>query len=56
MPIIEINLVEGRENEKIEQCIRNIATTVHETIDTPLSSIRIYVNEILKNYFAVGTN
>jgi 4-oxalocrotonate tautomerase len=54
MPIIQITLLEGREQEVVEQCIRNVAQTVHESLDAPLSTIRVYVNEIPKNYYAVG--
>jgi 4-oxalocrotonate tautomerase len=54
MPIIQITMLEGREQETIEQCIRNVARTVHESLGDPLSSIRVIVNEIPKNHFAVG--
>ena len=54
MPIIQITLLEGRDNETIETCIRNVAHTVHESLGTPLSSIRIIVNEVPENRFAVG--
>jgi 4-oxalocrotonate tautomerase len=54
MPIIQITMLEGREQEKIEQCIREVARTVHESLGAPLSSIRVYVNEVPKNHFAVG--
>ncbi|KQL45877.1 4-oxalocrotonate tautomerase [Brevibacillus choshinensis] len=54
MPIIQIMMLEGREQETIEQCIRNVARTVHESLGAPLSSIRVIVNEVPKNHFAVG--
>ena len=53
MPIIQITMLEGRD-ELIEACIRNVARTVHESLDTPLTSIRVIVNEVPKNRFAVG--
>lgn len=54
MPIIQITMLEGRDQEKVEQCIRNVARTVHESLDAPLDSIRVIVNEVPKNHFAVG--
>lgn len=54
MPIIQITMLEGREPEVVEQCIRNVAQTVHESLGAPLSTIHVYVNEIPKNYYAVG--
>jgi 4-oxalocrotonate tautomerase len=54
MPIIQITMLEGREQETIEQCIRDVAQTVHKSLGTPLSSIRVYVNEVPNNQFAVG--
>ena len=35
MPIIHVNLVEGRPKEKVAEVIRNITTTVSETLDAP---------------------
>lgn len=54
MPIINITIVEGRESEVIEKCIKEVANTVHKELDTPLSTIRVFVNEIPKNRFSVG--
>ncbi len=54
MPIIQITMLEGRDQETIEQCIRNVAHTVHESLGAPLPSIRVIVNEVPKNHFAVG--
>ncbi|MGM0875851.1 MAG: tautomerase family protein [Bacillota bacterium] len=54
MPIIQITLLEGRDQKIVEQCIRDVAHTVHKSIGVPLSSVRVYVNEVPKQYFAVG--
>ena len=54
MPIIQITMLEGREQETIEQCIRDVAHSVHNSLGAPLSSIRVIVNEVPKNHFAVG--
>lgn len=54
MPIIQVTLVEGREEEVVENFIREIARTAAETLDTPLSTIRVMVNSVPPNHFAVG--
>ncbi|QRG66572.1 2-hydroxymuconate tautomerase [Brevibacillus choshinensis] len=54
MPIIQITMLEGRDQETVEQCMRNVARTVHESLGAPLSSIRVIVNEVPPNRFAVG--
>lgn len=54
MPIIQVTLVEGRESEKIEKFIKEIAKVAHEELDAPYQTIRVAVNEIPANRFAVG--
>jgi len=54
MPIIHITLVAGRDNAKVERCIREVARTVADTLDAPLETIRIMVNEVPASRFAVG--
>ncbi|MBB3342865.1 tautomerase family protein [Luteimonas sp. RC10] len=55
MPIIQITLVEGRDTARVERCIREVARVASETLDAPLASIRVMVNEVPANRFAVGT-
>lgn len=55
MPIIQITLVEGRENEVIENCIRHVAQAVSESLNAPIETIRVAVNELPVNRFSVGT-
>lgn len=55
MPIIQITLIEGRESKDIENCMRNVAQTVHESLNTPLENIKIMVNEVAPNRFSSGT-
>ena len=54
MPIIQMTMVEGRDQKMVEACIKNVARTVQETLNVPLSTIRVYVNEIPGNHFAIG--
>ena len=54
MPIIHITLVEGRDNSRVERCIREVARTVSETLGAPLETVRVMVEEVAPNRFAVG--
>jgi 4-oxalocrotonate tautomerase family enzyme len=54
MPIIQITLVEGRDDQIVSECVREVARTVSRTLDAPLSSVRVYVNAVQPQFFAVG--
>jgi 4-oxalocrotonate tautomerase len=54
MPIINIQLLEGRPIEKIEEVISNITNTVSETLDAPKESIRVIVTEIPKSHWGIA--
>jgi len=47
-------MLEGRDNEIIEQCMRDVARTVQKSLNIPLENIRVLVNEVPKNRFSVG--
>ena len=54
MPLIQINMMEGRPPEKIEALIKNVTATVSETLDAPKESIRILVTELPKTHWGIG--
>ena len=51
MPIIHVNLIEGRPKEKIAEVIENITKTVSETLDAPVENVRVLVTEIPKTHW-----
>jgi len=51
MPIINVQLIEGREEKKIAEVIENITNTVSETLDAPKETIRVIVTEIPKSHW-----
>ena len=55
MPIVQITLVEGRSEDKVQRCIKEVAETVSRTLDAPLASIRVMVYDVAPTRFAVGT-
>ncbi|SEM52580.1 4-oxalocrotonate tautomerase [Pseudoxanthomonas sp. GM95] len=54
MPIIHITLVQGRPEEKIQQFIRQVAQVASDTLDAPIQTVRVMVNEVPPTRFAVG--
>lgn len=51
MPIIQVQMMEGRPKEKVAELIRNVTNTVSETLDTPKENIRVLVTEIPKTHW-----
>ena len=51
MPIINIQILEGRTEEKVSEVIQNITQTVSETLDAPVENIRVIVTEIPKTHW-----
>ena len=54
MPIINVQILEGRTAEKISDVIRNITNTVSETLEAPKESIRVIVTEIPNTHWGVA--
>jgi 4-oxalocrotonate tautomerase family enzyme len=54
MPIVQISVVRGRDQESISRCVKEVARTVAETLDAPLSTVRVMVTEIEPEFFSVG--
>jgi len=54
MPLVQISLVEGRDDEVIKRCIKEVARTVHRTLDAPLASIRVIVQQVPASRWGVG--
>lgn len=54
MPVVRIDIVEGRSPDKIEAMLREVASAIATTLDAPIETIRIVVNEVEPHKFAVG--
>jgi 4-oxalocrotonate tautomerase len=55
MPIVTINMVAGRDRSVVQECLREVAKTVSRTLNAPLSSVRVLVNEVDPELWTVGT-
>ncbi|MEX2416569.1 MAG: 4-oxalocrotonate tautomerase [Paenibacillaceae bacterium] len=54
MPIIQVQILEGRPKEKIIELIQNVTNTVSETLDAPIETIRVLVTEVPKTHWGRG--
>ena len=54
MPIINVQMMEGRPKEKVTEVIQNITNTVSETLNAPKESIRVIVTEVPKTHWGIA--
>ncbi|MBO0961081.1 4-oxalocrotonate tautomerase [Neobacillus sp. MM2021_6] len=54
MPIINVQMMEGRPKEKVAELIRNVTNTVAETLDAPKENIRVLVTEFPKTHWGIA--
>lgn len=54
MPVVTINIIEGRSPEKRAAAMKEVAEALSRTLDAPLESIRIILNEVPAFHWSVG--
>ncbi len=54
MPIATINMLEGRSDEKKEKLIEKVTDAICESIDAPREAVRIIINEMPKQHYAIA--
>ncbi|OFW81303.1 MAG: hypothetical protein A2201_06790 [Alicyclobacillus sp. RIFOXYA1_FULL_53_8] len=54
MPLIQINILEGRTDEVKQGLIREVTDAVHRSLGADLESIRVLLYELPKQNWAVG--
>jgi 4-oxalocrotonate tautomerase len=54
MPVITINLLEGRTDDQKEQLIHEVTEACHKAIGTPRESVRIIISDMRKQHYGVG--
>ncbi|MCR1835506.1 4-oxalocrotonate tautomerase [Oceanobacillus caeni] len=54
MPIVQISIMEGRPQEKIDALLKNVTTAVSESLDAPKENVRVVVTEVPKTHWAIG--
>ena len=51
MPIINVQIIEGRSEEKVEELIANLTETVCSTLGSPREAVRVIVTEIPETHW-----
>lgn len=54
MPLVHIDLMEGRDEERIEQMITEVSEAIARSLDAPIETVRIVVNEMKPHQYGVG--
>lgn len=55
MPIINVNMMEGRTSEQKEALIKAVAEAVMTSIGAPEENIRVLITEFPKSHWGLGT-
>jgi len=54
MPLVNVKIMEGRSDDKIEAMMENITDAVSDSLDAPKENVRVTVEEVPKNRWAIG--
>ena len=54
MPIIYINFLEGRDEDKKRKLVEAVTKAVSESIDTPIENVKIILSEMALADYAIG--
>ncbi|MEH7480122.1 4-oxalocrotonate tautomerase [Bacillus sp. OV166] len=54
MPIVNIQIMEGRPEAKVKELIHNVTEVVSSTLDAPKQNVRVLVSEVPKTHWGIG--
>lgn len=54
MPLIQINILEGRSPEKKEKLIKEVSHLVAETLESPIETVRVLINEMPAEHWGIA--
>jgi len=54
MPLVHVEILEGRSEEKIEELIEEITATMEKVLNAPKQNVRVIVNEVPKTHWGIG--
>ncbi len=54
MPIITVNILAGRDKERKTALVRELSEAAARTLDAPISSVRVIVNEMSPEHFGIA--
>ncbi len=54
MPIVTVNMMEGRDPERIQEMIAEVSKAISHSLDAPIESIRVIVNEMEPHQYGIA--
>ena len=54
MPIVTINMLEGRTQEQKKSLIKHVSSAVMETLGVPPESVRVIINEMPFDHYGIA--
>lgn len=54
MPIAQINITEGRDDEKKERLIAEVTDAICRSLEVKPETVRVLINEMPKQHFGIG--
>ncbi|HSF85746.1 MAG TPA: 2-hydroxymuconate tautomerase [Acidimicrobiia bacterium] len=54
MPLVRIDMVEGRPPERLERMIAEVSEAIARSLEAPIESVRIVINELKPHQYGVG--
>ena len=54
MPLIEVHMLEGRTDEQKRALLEAITQAVHDSLGSPLPTIRVWIQEMSKKEYMVA--
>jgi 4-oxalocrotonate tautomerase len=54
MPLVRIDIMEGRPPEKIRELHNRVAALVAEILDTPIDRVRTYITQFPPEHWGIG--
>ncbi|MHC9532609.1 2-hydroxymuconate tautomerase [Dellaglioa sp. BT-FLS60] len=54
MPIVNIDLIEGRSQEQLKNLVKDVTSAVSKNTGAPAEHIHVILNEMRKDRYSVG--
>ncbi|WP_027414974.1 4-oxalocrotonate tautomerase [Aneurinibacillus terranovensis] len=54
MPLVNIQILQGRPEEKVKELIQNVTEVVSMTLAAPKENVRVIVTEVPKTHWGIG--
>ncbi|RHW49793.1 4-oxalocrotonate tautomerase [Bombilactobacillus bombi] len=54
MPLVHIELIEGRSPEQLKQMVQDVTEAISKNTGAPKEHVHIVLSEMQKNHYAVG--